>query len=91
MPAAARQTFVQDASLLAIEETAMDVKLTSEESDVLLALLGEEDQILLDRISHSKAEEPRKTLRQRETLLETIIEKLEAQQVQEDEFTDLWW
>lgn len=69
----------------------MDMRLTSEESDVLLEVLEEQDQSLLDKISHTKREAPKKTLTQKETLLESIIEKLEAEHTQEEEFTDLWW
>jgi succinate dehydrogenase flavin-adding protein (antitoxin of CptAB toxin-antitoxin module) len=79
----------READLL-LGERAMDVKLSSEESDVLLEILEEQDQTLLDEISHTKREAPKKTLRQKETLLESIIEKL-AEQRQEEEFTDLWW
>ena len=69
----------------------MDVRLNSEEGDVLLEILEQQDQAFLETISHTKREAPKRALRQKETLLETIIEKLEAEQTQAEEFTDLWW
>lgn len=69
----------------------MDVRLTSEEGDVLLEILEEQDRALLAKISHAKRKAPKKALRQKETLLESIIEKLEVEQTEEEEFTDLWW
>ncbi len=92
MGVAARLIFViKDEKQLAVEERAMDVRLSSEESDVLLEILGEQDRVLLEKISHTKREARKKTFRQKETLLENIIGKIEAEQTQEEEFTDLWW
>jgi vacuolar-type H+-ATPase subunit E/Vma4 len=69
----------------------MDVRLTSEEGNVLLEILEERDRALLERISHAKREAPKKVLKDKETLVESIIEKLEAEQTGVEEFTDLWW
>ena len=81
---------IKDEKRVAAGKRAMDMRLSSEESDVLLEILGEQDQVLLEKISHTKREASKKPLRQKETLLESIIEKLVAEQTQE-EFTDLWW
>jgi len=69
----------------------MDVRLTSEEGNVLLEILEERDRVLMKEISHAKRETPRKALEQKETLLEHIIEKLEVERTEEQDFCDLWW
>ena len=69
----------------------MEVKLTSEEGKVLMETLEGRDRTLLDKISHAKKAAPRKALKKKEVLLESIIQKLEAERTEEQTFSDLWW
>ena len=69
----------------------MDVKLTSEEGDVLLEVLQQREHSLLDKISHVKKDASRKALQKKETLLEHIIQKVEVEMAEEETFSDLWW
>jgi len=69
----------------------MEVKLTSEEEDLLMETLEERDRALLDKISHGKAHAPRQALKKKEELLESIIRKLELERTEERSFSDLWW
>lgn len=87
----ANRLTAKDSDQPAAGEIPMDVRLTSEEGNVLLEVLEERDRVLLKKISHAKREAPRTLLRDKETLLESIIEKLEVEQTAEQEFTDLWW
>ena len=69
----------------------MEVKLTSEEGDVLMEALEERDRALLDKISHAKQDIPRKALKKKEELLESIMQKLEVERIEAQSFSDLWW
>ena len=69
----------------------MDVKLTSEEGDVLIEILEERDRVLRERIAHSRKVAPRKALKEEENRLETIIKKIEVERTGEEAFSDLWW
>lgn len=69
----------------------MEVKLSVEEGAVLMETLEERDRALLDKISHSKQAAPRKALKKKEALLDSIIHKLEVERTEEQSFSDLWW
>ena len=69
----------------------MEVKLTSEEGNVLMETLEARERALLDKISHAKRDAPRKALQKKEVLLESIIQKLEVERTEEQCFSDLWW
>ncbi len=67
----------------------MEVKLTAEEGNILLEILEERDQDLQKKISHAKQQGPREELKETETVVENIIEKIVV--AEEREFSDLWW
>jgi len=69
----------------------MDVRLTTEEGNLLMDILEERDRALLKKIAHARREAPRKALEKKGILLEKIIEKLEVERKEEESFSDLWW
>ena len=81
----------KDSDQPAAGESSMNVRLNSEEGNVLFEILEDRDRVLQKKISHTKREAPKTVLTDKETLLESIIEKLEIEQTAVQEFTDLWW
>lgn len=69
----------------------MDVKLSSKEGDVLIEILEERDRVLREKIAHTKKATAKKTLREEETRLESIIEQLDSELTGGQDFSDLWW
>jgi hypothetical protein len=80
-----------DADQLPGKEDAMEVRLTSEESDALVEILEERDRALLNEISHTRRDALKKDLKKKETLLESILQRLEVEKAGEQDFSDLWW
>ena len=72
-------------------EETMDVKLTVEESDALIEILEERDRALQNRISHTRRDTFRETLKEKESLLEAVLRRLEDERTGEQDFSDLWW
>jgi hypothetical protein len=82
---------LRTAEHLRVEEEAMDVKLSAEESNALIEILEKRDRALQNRISHARRDAVRKNLEEKESLLETILRRLEDERTGEQDFSDLWW
>ena len=69
----------------------MDVKLTVEEGDALIEILEERDHSLQNRIAHTRRDTLRESLKEKESLLEAVLRRLEEERTGEQDFSDLWW
>ena len=70
----------------------MEVRLSSEERELMIQVLEDGERGLLKKISHANHHDSKHALEDKEELLESIIHKLRvAEPVELVSYSDLWW